>query len=79
MATGSKRVVSSFNPLISWLHLSSHSSLDLQFQLRAEEFNYFLIIQYFLPQVELITGQAMKAGFTGGLVVDYPNSTRAKK
>ncbi|KAK2558248.1 putative 18S rRNA (guanine-N(7))-methyltransferase [Acropora cervicornis] len=30
-------------------------------------------------QVELITMQAMKAGFTGGLVVDYPNSTRAKK
>ncbi|RMX49859.1 hypothetical protein pdam_00018386 [Pocillopora damicornis] len=30
-------------------------------------------------QVELITTQAMKAGFTGGLVVDYPNSTRAKK
>jgi 18S rRNA (guanine1575-N7)-methyltransferase len=22
---------------------------------------------------------AMKAGFTGGLVVDYPNSTKAKK
>jgi len=30
-------------------------------------------------QVELITTQAMKAGFTGGLVIDYPNSTRAKK
>lgn len=30
-------------------------------------------------QLELITAQAMKAGFTGGLVVDYPNSTRAKK
>ena len=30
-------------------------------------------------QVELITAQAMKAGFTGGLVVDYPNSTKAKK
>jgi 18S rRNA (guanine1575-N7)-methyltransferase len=27
----------------------------------------------------MITQQAMKAGFTGGLVVDYPNSTRAKK
>lgn len=33
----------------------------------------------FFHQVELITMQAMKAGFTGGLVVDYPNSTRAKK
>ncbi|XP_023240653.1 probable 18S rRNA (guanine-N(7))-methyltransferase isoform X1 [Centruroides sculpturatus] len=30
-------------------------------------------------QVELITFQAMKAGFTGGLVIDYPNSTKAKK
>lgn len=30
-------------------------------------------------QLELITMQAMKAGFTGGLVVDYPNSSKAKK
>ena len=30
-------------------------------------------------QVELITAQAMKAGFYGGVVVDYPNSTKAKK
>jgi len=30
-------------------------------------------------QVDMITQQAMRAGFTGGLVVDYPNSTRAKK
>lgn len=30
-------------------------------------------------QIELITSQAMKAGFFGGLVVDYPNSTKAKK
>lgn len=30
-------------------------------------------------QVELLTHQAMRAGFTGGLVVDYPNSTKAKK
>ena len=30
-------------------------------------------------QVELITRQAMKAGFTGGLVVDFPNSAKAKK
>ena len=27
----------------------------------------------------MITSAAMKCGFTGGLVVDYPNSTRAKK
>uniref|UniRef100_A0A7S3C4T1 18S rRNA (Guanine-N(7))-methyltransferase n=1 Tax=Prasinoderma singulare TaxID=676789 RepID=A0A7S3C4T1_9VIRI len=30
-------------------------------------------------QAELITSSAMKAGFSGGLVVDYPNSTKAKK
>eukprot|EP00794_Sanderia_malayensis_P005957 gene5957-6650_t len=30
-------------------------------------------------QVELITSQALKAGFTGGVVVDYPNSAKAKK
>ena len=30
-------------------------------------------------QAELITSSAMRAGFSGGLVVDYPNSTRAKK
>ncbi|KAL0275866.1 UNVERIFIED_CONTAM: hypothetical protein PYX00_003590 [Menopon gallinae] len=30
-------------------------------------------------QIELITAQAMKAGFYGGVVVDYPNSTKAKK
>jgi len=33
----------------------------------------------FCSQLELITAQAMKAGFTGGLVVDYPNSSKAKK
>lgn len=30
-------------------------------------------------QMELITFQAMKVGFTGGVVIDYPNSTKAKK
>ncbi|KAJ9582127.1 hypothetical protein L9F63_003522 [Diploptera punctata] len=30
-------------------------------------------------QMELVTAQAMKAGFFGGVVVDYPNSTKAKK
>lgn len=30
-------------------------------------------------QLELLTTQAMRAGFSGGLVVDYPNSTKAKK
>eukprot|EP01135_Chromosphaera_perkinsii_P012033 Nk52_evm1s2573 gene=Nk52_evmTU1s2573 len=30
-------------------------------------------------QMEMITAAAMKSGFTGGLVIDYPNSTKAKK
>ncbi|CAG0919501.1 unnamed protein product [Notodromas monacha] len=30
-------------------------------------------------QIELITAQSMKAGFSGGLVVDYPHSSKAKK
>jgi len=30
-------------------------------------------------QIELITQQSMKAGFTGGVLIDYPNSTKAKK
>lgn len=30
-------------------------------------------------QMEIITEQATRCGFTGGVVVDYPNSTKAKK
>lgn len=30
-------------------------------------------------QMEMISNAAMSAGFTGGLVVDYPNSAKAKK
>ncbi|KAH9516975.1 Williams Beuren syndrome chromosome region 22 protein [Dermatophagoides farinae] len=30
-------------------------------------------------QIELITKTAMKAGFYGGLVIDFPNSSKAKK
>eukprot|EP00041_Stephanoeca_diplocostata_P010215 m.162528 g.162528 ORF g.162528 m.162528 type:complete len:284 (+) comp18072_c0_seq5:178-1029(+) len=30
-------------------------------------------------QMQMITTYAMKAGFCGGIVIDYPNSTRAKK
>ena len=29
--------------------------------------------------MEMITKAALRAGFTGGIVIDYPNSTRAKK
>ncbi|KAJ3120750.1 hypothetical protein HK098_004258 [Nowakowskiella sp. JEL0407] len=30
-------------------------------------------------QVQMIVSSAMRAGFSGGLVIDYPNSTKAKK
>lgn len=30
-------------------------------------------------QIELIVSSATRAGFTGGLVIDYPNSAKAKK
>lgn len=30
-------------------------------------------------QIELITGAALKCGFYGGVVIDFPNSTKAKK
>lgn len=30
-------------------------------------------------QIDMITTQAMRSGFSGGVVVDYPNSTKAKK
>ena len=30
-------------------------------------------------QLQLITASAMRAGFGGGLVIDYPHSTKAKK
>lgn len=29
--------------------------------------------------MDLLTSQAMKAGFYGGVVIDYPNSAKAKK
>jgi len=31
------------------------------------------------PQVEMITSAALRSGFGGGLVVDYPHSAKAKK
>ena len=30
-------------------------------------------------QLDLLQTEAIRAGFTGGIVVDFPNSTRAKK
>ena len=30
-------------------------------------------------QVDMITKAALVSGFTGGIVIDFPNSTKAKK
>jgi len=30
-------------------------------------------------QVDMLTSSALRAGFTGGLLIDYPNSAKAKK
>ena len=30
-------------------------------------------------QIELLTNAALTCGFTGGLIIDYPHSTKAKK
>jgi len=30
-------------------------------------------------QIELLTNAALKCGFIGGLIIDYPHSTKAKK
>lgn len=40
------------------------------------------VLQFYpenVAQTEMLTAYAMRAGFSGGLLVDYPNSTKAKK
>lgn len=40
------------------------------------------VLQFYpenLAQIDLLTTSAMRAGFSGGLLVDYPNSAKAKK
>jgi 18S rRNA (guanine1575-N7)-methyltransferase len=64
--------------------------MALQMEHRIDEVNTFqfqsrtarAVFQFYpenSDQMELVTSQAMKAGFFGGVVVDYPNSTKAKK
>jgi 18S rRNA (guanine1575-N7)-methyltransferase len=41
-----------------------------------------VVLQFYpesASQIDMITSASLKSGFTGGLVVDYPHSTRAKK
>ncbi|KAI0565172.1 Methyltransferase [Gracilaria domingensis] len=40
------------------------------------------VLQFYpenVAQIELLVASAMRAGFSGGLLVDYPNSAKAKK
>lgn len=40
------------------------------------------VLQFYpenVAQMELLTASAIRAGFSGGLLVDYPNSSKAKK
>jgi len=53
----------------SSLYLALVSGARAVFQLYAEN----------PDQMKMITTAAIKAGFSGGLVIDYPNSTKAKK
>lgn len=61
----SKRLYTFFSTLYSALKQGSRAV----FQLYPENPN----------QLELITTQATRAGFSGGVIIDYPNSTKAKK
>ncbi|TGZ76017.1 hypothetical protein CRM22_000051 [Opisthorchis felineus] len=40
------------------------------------------VLQFYpesISQADLLQNEAMRAGFSGGLIIDFPNSTRAKK
>lgn len=72
------------------LHLESFSPIPMLpidksrfFEIEIVVLNTRLTVLQIYPenaaQAQLLTSSAMRAGFTGGLVVDYPHSTRAKK
>eukprot|EP00828_Plagiopyla_frontata_P006337 TRINITY_DN12746_c0_g2_i1.p3 TRINITY_DN12746_c0_g2~~TRINITY_DN12746_c0_g2_i1.p3 ORF type:complete len:253 (+),score=61.59 TRINITY_DN12746_c0_g2_i1:101-859(+) len=60
-----KRIARFFNDL--YVSLKAGGRAVLQFYPENKE------------QIDMLTSSALKAGFSGGLVVDYPNSTKAKK
>lgn len=62
----------------AYIHLTQTFSHYFSTNVRSLLQNTF-ISMLFLFQLELITQQAMKAGFSGGLVIDYPHSSKAKK
>jgi hypothetical protein len=61
----SKRLDTFFTSLYRVLHRGARAALQLYPESEA--------------QLNLITSSALRCGFTGGLVVDFPNSTKAKK
>lgn len=75
---------------VQWLCYASKSSYNPVKRLRlffhqlyrSLKYGARAVIQLYpenTAQMELITQSALTAGFTGGLVVDYPNSAKAKK
>ena len=61
----SRRLDTFFTSLYRVLHRGARAALQLYPESEA--------------QLNLITSSALRCGFTGGLVVDFPNSTKAKK
>ena len=61
----SKRLDTFFTSLYKVLHRGARAALQLYPESES--------------QLNLITSSALRCGFTGGLVVDFPNSTKAKK
>ncbi|KAL4192513.1 hypothetical protein AMTRI_Chr06g194650 [Amborella trichopoda] len=75
---------------VQWLCNADKSSNDPKLRLRAFFGSLYrclargarVVLQLYPEnhaQLEMITSAAMRSGFSGGLVVDYPHSTRAKK
>jgi len=75
---------------VQWLCYSSHKDQvpnirlkrffqDLYASLRKGARAVFQLYPETPQQMELITNAAMVCGFTGGVVIDYPNSAKAKK
>lgn len=67
-----------FACLVSWLRRYDELWITGWFQTRSAR----AVFQFYpenAEQIEMITSQAMRAGFYGGVVVDFPNSSKAKK
>jgi 18S rRNA (guanine1575-N7)-methyltransferase len=75
---------------IQWLCVASSSKQNVYSRIKKFFIQLYMILKpnskaifQFYPenaeQCDMITNAALKAGFSGGLVIDYPNSPKAKK